>query len=122
MNFFKYFYTECLQEVLKKPKVLGFREIKLIFLVALGDFLRNKINIEDFSSIANELYYNLKKPNWFDNFPDRLGYALEDATEIDYYYKKANGDKTSQKIYNSALEDLKEYYEENKSLLGEEKI
>jgi hypothetical protein len=119
MDYFKYFYNECLEEVLRLSKVLGYQQIRLIFLVALGDFLGKKINVGDFCSIANELYYDLNKPSDFysNNESQKLGNALEDASEIEYYQENKDKEEANKKMYDAMIKNLREYFDKYKHLL-----
>lgn len=114
MEFLEYFY-EQLAMVLKTSKLLGYEQVKTIFLIALDDFFNNKISIHFLSSVAAQLYYELKKPNDFYSNSEwqKLGSALDDAEELEYYQKHQNENQ----MYERRLKHLKEYYQENKKIL-----
>lgn len=111
MNFLEYFYDQ-IEKVVKPTKTLYYRPTQLIFLLIIRDYLDKKIDLNYLASGATQLYFQLNKPSFFDNnSAQELGNLLADISEIQYYFEQ--GDKR----YNSFLEKLKEYYEENKNLL-----
>jgi len=112
MNYFKY-YSECID------KVLTLKQVKLVFLLALRDFVSGKITSKYFTSIANHLYYNLSKPSDFysNNKLHALGEALESASELNYYKENKEKEETSAKMYSVIVKNLESYLNENKKLL-----
>ena len=118
-DFLDVFYYKYLQKIIKKYQLLKQEEVKQIFLMALKDFLDNRISLATFSSVSCELYYELNKPHEVDIYYERdLANALFDATEISYYYSHQDENPANKKIYEAQIKNLKEYYEKNKHLLG----
>jgi len=117
-DFLDVFYYKYLQKIIKNCQILGQEQVRQIFLMALKDFLENKISLNTFSSVSCELYYELNKPHEIDIYYERdLANALFDATEISYYYSHQDEDPANKKIYEAQIKNLKEYYEKNKHLL-----
>jgi len=118
-DFLDVFYYKYLQKIIKKYQLLKQEEVKQIFLMALKDFLDNRISLATFSSVSCELHYELNKPHEVDIYYERdLANALFDATEISYYYSHQDENPANKKIYEAQIKNLKEYYEKNKHLLG----
>lgn len=94
------------------PQKAGITEIRLIVLAAINDFFSNKLSANDLSYLATQIYFEIKKPNWFDNQDTELGSALLDANELSYLkWKKA------EEQYKTTVKSLKGYLERKKSLL-----
>lgn len=89
-------------------KVPGIRKI---FIASLRDYFNEKLELEDLSYIATQLYFEIGNPRWFDNMDLELGRRLYWAGESDYYKRK------NKKRYQKIIEDLKNYYESNKEIL-----
>jgi hypothetical protein len=117
-DFLDIFYYKYLQKIIKSCQLLKEKHIKQIFLMALKDFLEDRISLNVFSSVSCELYYELSKPHEVDIYYEKdLAKALFDATEISYYYSHQDEDPSNKKIYEAQIKNLKEYYEKNKHLL-----
>jgi len=117
-DFLDVFYYKYLQKIIKNCQILGQEQVRQIFLMALKDFLENKISLNTFSSVSCELYYELNKPHEIDIYYEKdLAKALFDATDIFYYYSHQDEDPGNKKIYEAQIKNLKEYYEKNKHLL-----
>jgi hypothetical protein len=118
-DFLDVFYYKYLQKIIKKYQLLKQEQVKQIFLMALKDFLDNRISLDTFSSVSCELYYELNKPHEVDIYYEcDLANALFDATDISYYYSHQDENPANKKIYEAQIKNLKEYYEKNKHLLG----
>ena len=94
------------------------KDMKMIFLEALGDYYKKKIDLTYLATLATELYYELNKPSDFDVNPQmqKLGNVLSIATEIDYYHKQSSKDPKMGKMYDTQIRVLREFYNENKHL------
>jgi len=103
-------------------KVLFVPNVRLVFLLAIDDFKKGKISLDQLSTIADYLYYpNSRYKEWgpweFDLSDSQLGSALEDASELAYYNWRKNKDPQTMKSYKFSLKRVEEYYEKNKHLL-----
>lgn len=103
-KYFKQFKTS--------PKSAGIIELRLVFLAALRDFLANRFKVDDLDYVATQIYYEIKKPNWFDDYDRELAKALSSATELSYINWRG-----SSKEYNKTINALEEYYKRYKNLL-----
>lgn len=111
-------FLEYLKKVLVSSKKVEEYEVQLVFLLALKDFFEDNINIETLSVIANQLYYELNKPQYIDSHYERnLAKVLSDTTDISYYFKHQDENPSNKKFCEELLENLRKYYQKNKHLL-----
>lgn len=108
-------FQEYLKEVLIESRLLGPKEIKKIFLMALADFFENKIDIKTLSAVASQIYFVYSKPHKIDLTVERnLARLLSDTAELDYYFDNAKENPINKKMYDLTIDGLRKYFEENK--------
>lgn len=93
---------------------LNYDVSKRIFIIALEDYFSGKINTNFLASVATNLYYELNSPKDFYNSPQaqKLGNALMDASEIDYYEQCKDRSKVDYKNYEKMRQALREFLAE----------
>jgi hypothetical protein len=94
------------------PQNLNYKIAKPLFLSILSDFLLGLMTPEEFSLICQELYYEVKNPQWYDSFDPELSHNLSMAVNVAWYKYKG------EEFYNSLIFGLKNYYNKNKKLLN----
>ena len=96
--------------------------VRLVFLLAVNDFKKGKISVDQLSTIADCLYYpDSEYKEWgpwqVDLSDSRLGNVLENASELAYYNWRKTKDPQIMESYKLSLKVIDEYYEKNKHLL-----
>jgi|DewCreStandDraft_4_1066084.scaffolds.fasta_scaffold01565_4 hypothetical protein len=99
-------------------KALFVPNVRLVFLLAINDFKKGKISLDQLSTIADYLYYaDNKWSPWEIDLSDKfLSSSLEDASELAYYNWRKK-DPQSYASYKLAFGRIEEYYEKNKQLI-----
>lgn len=111
--FYKY-----LKEVLAASNLITEKETKEVFLKALRDYFKEKIDLKTLSEVATQLYYEFNKPFEVETKFDRdLAKALSDGTEIAWYHDHQKDSPSTKKMYEAFSKSVKEYYEKNTSSL-----
>jgi len=110
----KNYYSQLGQD----PKKATFSGYKRVFLRAVQDFLAEKISVHDLATIAGDIYYVFRLPPWFDQFNDKLSSVLHLASDLSYYAIRGENDSEIKKRYQDFLQEIKEYFEQNKNCLN----
>lgn len=92
----------------------GISKLRAIFLAALRDFFSEKISTDELNYVTNRIYFEFKNPSWFDNYDTEFATILSTVSDISYIAWKGEKRELAR-----IIDRLKEYYEENKHLIGE---
>jgi hypothetical protein len=86
-------------------------DAEAVFVRASKDYFSKKIQLEDLTFIAVQLYFELLSPSDYEG--GVLCNLIDKTADLDYYIKKAkNGDKEADKYLRAHLRDLKNYINE----------
>jgi|GEM_PF-4309327 len=102
-------------EYLLSPEKLTRPNARLIFIKIVKDYLDGKISIDDLSYLATQLYYEIKRPNWF-LFDRDFEKALSEASEASWYNWKVKSEIRRLKSI------LKNFYKINQNLVISEVV
>jgi hypothetical protein len=113
-------FLDYLFDILEKEKVLQEYQVKKIFIMALKDFFEKKIDMRTLSSVACELYFEIKVNDPPIRFYEReLDKNLYWASEAEYFcnlIKEQPVEKFDPQFCQKIIDDLKKYFEENRHL------
>ncbi len=104
-------FYEYLKESLIKSKSLTLPQTKIIFLKALKDYFAKNIDEGNLMIVAVQLYWELNKNYEIDVYDRKLGKALLETTEIEYYKKE------KPEALKKTIKLLQDYYQKNTDFL-----
>jgi len=92
---------------------------KEMFIRISKDYFKANIDLDCFSTLATQLYFELYKPHQLDAYDSELSRTLSHAAELSWYYKHRKDEKPNLSMYNRSIEILKKYYQANFGWLKE---
>jgi len=84
---------------------------KEMFARVLRDYFESKIDLDCFSTLATQLYFELFKPHKIDAYDGELSRALSHSAELSWYYKHRKDEKPNLLAYNRSVEIIEKYYQ-----------
>ena len=84
---------------------------KRVFLCGLKDFFENHIDTYELEALSSLILYEIQDPRKVEKTDKELMFALDIASDLTFYLKN------DKKRHKENLDQIKKYYEENKTFL-----